>query len=383
MTLLILDSSREPIARENAETLKQYGDLVQHVVFPETEQVGVKLSKGLALVRTTFASFCADDDLVFPQGLADAVQFLCGHPDYACAHGLYLNYRIDEEYPEDVDLWREYGGPGNEAEHPGARIFRLFQKYESLFYAVFRATDLRDVFGAVQQLPSLHYQELFQSAATLIKGKVCRFPALYAARQSCDPAQPERDKWQTFYWFADDPKEVLEHYTAYRDVLWRFYEAHGMGHPMSREDFFRAMDLAHAVYFVTSCPQDYLYSTLQKYWPGDPYTYPANTDLFFQLAGTATGSTDAPPGPVRRWSPRWMLLAARYVLQAVKSKPYLMRINWLVARACRTAWKCKLRWSVRWMVRSPAFRRAYFEMCQYLDGPYPPAPLPGDGKAKV
>ncbi|MGH8743316.1 MAG: TIGR00180 family glycosyltransferase, partial [Burkholderiales bacterium] len=182
MNLLVLDSSRTEIAEENAKVLSICGESVRHVVFPGTIPVAAKLSQGLAFVQTPYASFCGDDDLVFPEELQRAVAFLQNHSDYVCAHGLYLNFR---QVNHDIHLMSEYAGPGNEATHPGARIFRLLQKYESLFYGVFRTTDLSDIFSAAASVPSYHYQELFQSVAALIMGKVKRFPTIYAARQSC------------------------------------------------------------------------------------------------------------------------------------------------------------------------------------------------------
>ena len=373
MHLLILDSSREEIAEQNAALVDEYGPSVRHMIFPETEQVGVKLYKGLLHVQTATASFCADDDLVFPQGLSDAIRFLAGHPDYVCAHGLYLNFRLGDEYKngmEDVHVWREYGGPSNGATHPGARIFRLFQNYESLFYGVFRTQDLQHIFAGVAAIPTLHYQELFQSVAAVIKGRVHRFPRLYAARQSCDPAEPERDKWQTFYWFAEDIPELLEHYRAYREELWRFYEAYSAAPKLDKAAFLKTLDLSHAVYFAKRCPVDYLHSVLQPYWPEEGYTQPDQVDIFPQIAPAAISTTSAaaPPKPAR-WTLRWYPLAVRYVLQSAQAAPYIARMNWRVRNACRTAWKCKLRWGVRWLASVPEFRSTYFELCQYLDGP--------------
>src|SRR5262249_20165653 len=145
------------------------------------------------------------------------------HRDYVSAHGLYLNFRVAGS---QVHLTSEYSGPGNEAENPARRIFALCQRYESLFYAAFRTPELQAIVGAATALPTLHFQELFQSVAALVKGKVRRFRSFYGARQSCDPAEPGRDRWQTYYWFADDPAEMVAHYRAYRREVLSFYRGH-------------------------------------------------------------------------------------------------------------------------------------------------------------
>lgn len=280
MEILVLDSSRPEIAAENAAALAALGDTVRHVAYPGTLPMAAKLAQGLQRVRTEFVSFCADDDVVFPGGIAEALAFLESHPDYACAHGLYLNFNVSER---NVDLMREYAGPGNEAGHAGARVFRLFQQYESLFYAAYRTADLARVFDGVHRMPTLHYQELFQSVAVLILGKAKRFGRFYAARQSCEAAQPERDKWQTYYWFAENPAEVLQHYGEYRGALWAFYEANGAAPRLERPQFERAMDLAHAVYFATGCPPEYFYSMLQPMWPDDPYVRVGRLELLKEV----------------------------------------------------------------------------------------------------
>lgn len=376
LQLLVLDSSRAEIAAANAEWFDERSPNVRHVVYPDTLQPAAKLAQGLPLVKTDYVSFCADDDLVFVQGLGDAIRFLNGNPDYVCAHGLYLNFRIGDQpepdmklapgvllNPERIHVWREYSGPGNEAGHPGARIFRLFQNYESLFYAAFRTSDLCDIFTHVQGVPTLHFQELFQSVATLIKGKVKRLSGLYAARQSIEAAQPERDNWQTYYWFASNPAELLNHYRNYCDNVWWFYESHVAEPRLDRTAFQKTLDLSHAVYFSAGCPPAYFYSVLQAYWPQDGFVDPDGQDLFGQL-GTGKNTAALPRS---KWTLRYVLSAARTVLRAARYAPYRHSLNWRAQRLGGTPWDCRLPWNLRWLAAQPEFRRTYMELCLYLD----------------
>lgn len=354
MRLLVLDSSLAAAAEQNAKALAVYGEPVKHVAFPPTTPMATKLALGLGRVESSFASFCADDDLVFPTGLEEALAVLAGEPDHVCAHGLYLNFR---EAGHDVHLMREYAGASNDAHHAGARIFRLLQKYESLFYAVYRTPDLRDIASAVAELPTLHFQELFQSVSALIKGKVRRFPAFYAARQSCDAAEPGRDRWQTYYWFADDPAEFLEHYRAYTDAVLRFHLRHGAMPRLEAGPFRRALDLAHAVYFSADCPPAYFHTTLQSLWPTDPYTEVGKTDLFETLRGERTAARRSEPGRLARFLAHWRdqrAAAARSSLDAEAK------------RVAGTAWRCQLPSELLWWAETPGFRASYLELCRYL-----------------
>lgn len=282
--LLVLDSSRTEVARQNAAALSLFGAGVSHVVFPQDVAVVSKLSEGLALVRTPTVSFCADDDLVFPQGLSEAIAFLRDHHDYVGAHGLYLNFRTERR---DVFLSNEYSGPSIEATHSGARVFQLCQKYESLFYAVFRTTDARGIYAALTAISTIHFQELFQSVAAVIQGKAKRLPVIYGARRSGPPAEADRDKWQTYSWFADNPVEVLEHYRIYRDLLETFYQAQVAQPRSSRQEFVRILDLAHAVYFAAGCAPDYFYSKLQTLWPEDSYRRVGRLDILLEAGRLA------------------------------------------------------------------------------------------------
>ena len=295
MKLLVLDSSRPEVCETNAAMIAAFPGQVEHRVFPGTLPMAAKLRDGLAQVETPTASFCADDDLVFPQGIAEAIAFLESAPDHVSAHGLYVNFG---EHGHQIHVMREYAGPSNAAAHPGARVFRLCQNYESIFYGVFRTPDIREVFEGVAALPSLHFQELFQSAALLLKGKVKRIERIYAARRSGEAAEPDRDRWQTYYWFADNPAEIATHYVDYREHLWRFAQAHGEPSNFDATTFARAMDLAHAIYFSKGCPPAYFHSVLQPLWPDDRFV--KQQDDLFRAIGPTGGAAPAH----RRRTPR-------------------------------------------------------------------------------
>jgi glycosyltransferase domain-containing protein len=358
---LVLDSSEAVTAAANAELVSSCGERFRHVVFPTSLPMAAKLSHGLALVETPFCAFCADDDLVFPEALPHALDFLQNHTDYVCTDGIYLNF-----FPTngEISFQIEYGSRGIEADHPGARVFRLFQWYESIFYAVFRTTDIRNVFSFVKDIPSLHYQELFQAVAALLKGKTHRLPEFYAARQHCDPAEPTRDKWQTFYWFADNNVEFLSHYMDYRDDLWRFYESFGAEPRLDRQAFFSAMDMAHAMFFSEGCPPEYFYSRLQKYWPADPFK--AKLDLIgvcHDLKSTRRLTWEkAICGFIKKLDRKIANYASPVALISLNKEAELLVKN-------GPGWKCRLPSGFQWMASVPKFRSTFLEVCEYLGDP--------------
>ncbi len=358
--LLILDSSNPEITAENAAALEPHRAYLRHIIYPMTTPMALKLSRGLEEVQTSTVSFCADDDLVFAEGLQTAREFLIDNPDYVCAHGLYLNFREDGF---QVHVTREYAGESNDAKHPGARIFRLCQNYESLFYGLFRTTDLREILAEAGTIPSLHYQELFQSVGALIKGKVKRLQCFYAARRSGPEAEPGRERWQTYYWFADNPAEFLQHYVDYRQRVARFYAVHGAAPQLTPSDFQRVLDITHAMYFAKACPPEYFHSRLQAYWPDDRLVKePA--DLFQLLRSERTLPRRGMAARLARKLLRGLRIFRARVGPAAP-------IDHDIQAVCRHPWVCQLPRRMKWLAADQDFRAAYRELCIYLDTSLP------------
>jgi glycosyltransferase domain-containing protein len=374
MSLLVLDSSEPATAQANAGMIARRAASARHIAFPTTLPMAEKLALGLGEVETLTASFCADDDIVFPEGLASAVTFLAGNPDYVSAHGVYLNFREDGA---NVHLHVEYSGPGIEADHPGARIFKLMQGYESLFYGAFRASDLRDIFAETGKIPSLHYQELMQSVAALIKGKVKRFDGFYAGRRSGPEAEPGRTRWQTYYWFADDAAEFVNHYVDYRERAWGYYQRQVANRPdlaLAKAEFDRMMNITHALYFSKTCPPSYFYSRLEHLWPND------------KLAGDVQGIVSQRTPLGFGWVAKNIVrigkglnrrlrgvqpsrLAPLINLYGSIARRKVTKLDREVTRNTRKAWKAEMEIDWVWLAGDPGFRKAYTELCRYLDGP--------------
>lgn len=379
--LLVLDSSRTEVAQQNGAALSLFGAGVSHVVFPQDVVVVSKLCDGLALVRTPTVSFCADDDLVFPQGLSEAIAFLQDHHDFVCAHGLYLNFRTAGR---DLFLSSEYSSPSIEAAHSGARVFQMCQKYESLFYAVFRTADTSRIFSALRPITTIHFQELFQSVAAVIQGKAKRLPVIYGARRSGPPAETARDKWQTYSWFADNPAEVLEHYRIYRDLLEAFYQAHVTEPRSPRQEFVKMLDLAHAVYFAAGCPPDYFFSKLQPLWPQDSYRRVGRLDNLREAGRLAAMKRALLPdrqqeldvleqfrlsSDTRDGANSGLVGGVRFLCESALGYARLMHLNSAGNQSRNGGWRCRLPKPLLWMAASPLFRNTCFELRHYLGKP--------------
>lgn len=355
---LILDSSDKETIEINKQASSVLGQQVRYVTFPSTLPVATKLLEGLKLVDTPFCAFCADDDLVFVEGLTQALTFLQDHPDFVCVDGIYLNFN---PVGHNMHLVVEYATKGINAEDPGARIFKLCQKYESLFYGAFRTQHALNIFSGVVKNSSLHYQELFQATSALLIGKSNRLPIFYAARQHCNPADQQRDKWQTYYWFADNTKEFLEHYLIYREELWNFYQNHTLEKKHEKKDFFQFLDLAHAMYFSMGCPPEYFHNRLEAYWPQDKFqkSNAYKDNICNQLKSSS-----------RRTRETWVQNAAKWIPNQIfswHSKRDVRKLNNEIQNKTKMNWNCLLSKDLRWLASVDIFRNAYYELCEYMN----------------
>ncbi len=353
---LILDSS-EAQTKEHNKKIAALLTHCQYVEFPSEMPVAKKLFEGLKLVETTYCAFCADDDLVFMSSLSSALSFLKNHPDYVCVDGIYLNFN---QAQNNVHIHIEYATRGIQADDAGARVFKLYQKYESLFYGVFRTKDALSIFSHVSKNASLHYQELFQSTAALLIGKSHRLPIFYAARQSCAPADEQRNKWQTYYWFADNPNEFFEHYLIYREELWNFYQNQVTEKKYTQTRFLQVMDIAHAMYFGLGCPPEYFHSVLQSHWPSDSFKKAKlfSENVCNQLKSKRRVWWEGTIENIGTWLPK--ILLSSYSIYDV------YKLNREVQKKTNMPWKGMLHRNIKWLASVDHFQKTYLELCWYL-----------------
>lgn len=261
--ILVLDSSDAENLAQNKEFLAKHSEYVGHKIYPSDTEFGQKLAHGLKLVNTPYVSCCADDDFIYVDAIKEAVDFLEIDEDYVCAHGVYFYFNNmgghshnHESKDCTIHISVDYNGDDNESDRFEQRVFNLMRNYGPLFYGVFRTEMIRKVFESMQKIPSLHFQELFQSVAIVTLGKIKTIDKIYGARQLCEAAEPSRDRWQTYYWFWDNQTEFLKHYRQYCELVWSFCEDELSFDNDDREQFQKLMNITHSIYFARSLPPD-------------------------------------------------------------------------------------------------------------------------------
>jgi glycosyltransferase domain-containing protein len=259
--ILVLDSSASEVKIHNAKTIALISSKIKYIEFDTTIRPDSKIYQGLLTVLTKYFVLCADDDLLFVDGVRQAVEFLSNNSDFMSVDGIYLNFL---ETDRSVEIGVEYGAQSLQEDLPLERIFNLMKSYESLFYAVCRTNDVLPIYQNMEKIESLHFLELFQSVATILLGKTRRIPVFYAARNRGQPAEPERENWQTHAWFVSDSGGFIRHYDEYRKELYEFAKLNVKVNMPNEQDFKRVMDLSHALFFSKNYSAGYLVDELRK-----------------------------------------------------------------------------------------------------------------------
>lgn len=373
--ILVLDSSNAENLAQNKEFLANHTDHVIHKIFPSDTEFGQKLANGLRLVNTPFVSCCADDDFIFIDGIEEALGFLETDEEYVCAHGVYFYFNNmgghshnDESTDYTIHISVDYHGGDNNADLFEQRVFNLLRNYDPLFYGVFRTVTIQKVFESMQNIPSLHFQELFQSVAILALGKVKTIDKIYGARQLCEAAEPSRDRWQTYYWFWNNQTEFLRHYREYCHFVWKFCDAENVVKYAGREQLQKLMNITHSIYFARSLPPD------NWFWGNfDDETWntcePINEirNLFNERRLESRASAKVYRFQLFCYK---QLSNLKKVVKHIGIKhihTHIKRLNQEVAAENEVPWSCNfMPEELNWMVGDKEFVTRYKELCRYM-----------------
>jgi glycosyltransferase domain-containing protein len=278
--ILVLDSSDEPVMDANAGAIAGATRDIAHVRIDGSVPLDVKISRGVDAVRTPYLSFCADDDVVFPAAIGEAIAFLRTHPDYHVAHGYYFGFR--DTTAELAIASVIYATPSIDHDSALARLYAIVRHYQPLFYGVTRTDTWRRAQERLACVDGYLFKETLQACETAILGRVARIPKLYCGRQidiaNADWSNPRLFTTHPVRWCLQEPARFFESYSTYRDTLMEALSASGPL-PASRVQIERRLDLLHLRYLL------------------------ADPALVFQQAEAVvslTGETPPPLPPVKR-----------------------------------------------------------------------------------
>ncbi len=249
--IFVLDSSiKEEDKRDNKHICANSNLKIAYFDYPSETTGGYKVLDGLKKVDTEYVSFCADDDIVFPEAIENCLDFLVNNTEYVGCHGYYLNFEKLEE--NEYKIFLEYKSPSIDGNSFPERFLQLMSQYEAVFYAVFKTNVLKSVFNQVIDIDGSMFPELFRGLAPLVEGKIKRLQGIYYSRCASPPHElAQRTKWHPYQWLADNPEELIEEYLIYRDTLLNYIK--NSGHDLKDiEKYKKLINLVHATYFVNT-----------------------------------------------------------------------------------------------------------------------------------
>lgn len=180
--IIVLDSSSEKITNDEFNTLlnSQY---IDHQKFNPSIPFAEKIAKGVELVNTPYTVLCADDDVIFSDAIAECVNFLDNHNDYAIAYGHYIGHTV-------VRKKLRWGVQGKNAsiqsDNAIKRIENIFTVNNPIVYAVTRTHIMKSMWEETARYThgSFGLFEFLSASIGLLHGKAKELPVLYASREA-------------------------------------------------------------------------------------------------------------------------------------------------------------------------------------------------------
>ncbi len=213
--ILIADGGADNDVAPAAAARRAGGLDVEYVRYPVDRTYAdyyAKVADALSRVTTPFVVLADNDDLFVPAGLASAVQFLAGHPDYVACGGQCAVFwlsperqaRRDTVYGETVEWKCSSQMHSDVANTAGQRILDQSMGASDVFYAVHRTELLRRQFESIRDFNphDLFLMEQLVAFYTAISGKCRQLDVLYIARQQDSPGSSGGDHQERYGgWF--------------------------------------------------------------------------------------------------------------------------------------------------------------------------------------
>lgn len=244
INVVILDSSDKDVRdcnQKEISALKRSKLKISYFEYSPEISPFKKYGEGVSKADTEYVMFCADDDIPFIPTLDNATDFLQEHSDYAAAQGFYMNFCIDQKTKRKLVQHVVYASESIGGDDCLERVGQFLEKYEALFYAVYRREVLGRAFKLIKDVQTTHWQELILATSTILQGKIKRLPEFYYARLSNESS--DFTNWHPHEIFSRDPSLFFKDYLNYRSILFKSFPE-----KFKTKHSHRTFDLAHLTY---------------------------------------------------------------------------------------------------------------------------------------
>ena len=189
--IVIADSGAETTQITNKETVASRSSLdVTYRTYTESPEIfggfESKISDALNYCDSKYCVVSGDDDLVAPAAINASVDFLEQNPDFAFAHGDYLNFWVNPKSRSSLSWSPVYKGRSLTYSDPALRLEYHISHYatDTTFYAVQRTALLKHILREILEsgLRLVVFRELYSTGIGVIHGKTRYLNIFYCAK---------------------------------------------------------------------------------------------------------------------------------------------------------------------------------------------------------
>ena len=184
-TVYIADSSDDEF---HIKAIKEAITDVSHnlnVVYENYPKTNIEEAKRLILHQVTekYASYCGDDDFLFPSTLKKCAIFLDNNQDYSNCHGTGVCFKMkDDSLYGGIQTASEYRLLANESDDPYLRLSYYLSNYWPI-WSVRRVDEFKKTLGLLRTIPVESFREITMGCVPIIQGKTKLINDLYVMRQ--------------------------------------------------------------------------------------------------------------------------------------------------------------------------------------------------------
>lgn len=184
-TILIGDSSDDKFEKKSyTSVIKKYPNLdIQYHYFNMKkiafQHAAVKIVYMLDEIKTPYVAFAGDDDFQVPTGLHQCVEFLDNNPDYIAAHGVRLNFTLDDQIYGNIIGLDAYEGYAWDMDNPVERWHNYMESGIATIFYVHRTPIWKKLFAySIKAKCDYIGNELIICSLCAILGKVKKLNCL-------------------------------------------------------------------------------------------------------------------------------------------------------------------------------------------------------------
>ncbi len=204
IAVIVADSSTKEADGKTGALLRN--SRIRHIKYGTDVTVIQKFSRVLDQVKTPYAVFWGDDDILIIPALEECVKFLENNKDYSIAHGEGCTFKMSEACDESRIEWvAPYPLHAMTDESGSERLLKHISNGSTNFYSVYRIEELKKNMRLCSSSGiSDIFLEMLMGLLPIVQGKTKKIDRLYLLRESVDISQRYIFHLDIFDWLASD-----------------------------------------------------------------------------------------------------------------------------------------------------------------------------------